>query len=85
MDALDPTLQRDKHRNYAAASEFEPRPPSRPEQREARPGSFDRLIPHPTGSVTPDGIDPDPANSRGRVSYRVVTRYAWAKSTIAFI
>ncbi|MEO6811079.1 MAG: hypothetical protein ABI353_18370, partial [Isosphaeraceae bacterium] len=73
MDALDPTLHRDEHRIYASAAEFEPRLPSWPEEREAQPDSFDRLIPHLTGLAAPAGIDPDPANGRGRVSYRVVT------------
>lgn len=73
MDALDPTLHRDEHRIYASLSEFEPRLPSWPEERATQPESFDRLIPHQTGLAAAAGIDPDPATSRGRVSYRVVT------------
>jgi SAM-dependent methyltransferase len=73
IDALDATLHADEYRIYACPADYEPRVPAWLEDRNAQPEVFDRLIPHRTGLADPTTLTPDPAASRGRVTYRAVS------------
>jgi SAM-dependent methyltransferase len=69
-DALDISLHPDSYFIYACHASFEPHLPAWPE--DADPASYDRLVPQATGLTQSANLNPDPASSRGRVTYRAV-------------
>jgi SAM-dependent methyltransferase len=69
--AIDPALHLDEFRIYACLADFEPRLPTWPDDRAADPSVMDRLIPHRTTLVQPEG--PAPTLPVGRVRYKTVT------------
>jgi SAM-dependent methyltransferase len=71
IDALDPGLYLEGYKVYACLAGSEPRLPGWPDEVQRDPLAIERLIPHATGLVAPAEVGPDPAVSRGKVSWRV--------------
>lgn len=73
IDALDPAMHLETYRIHLCLPEFEPRTPSWPEDRQAHPETFDRLIPHVTGLARPMDAAPPPSLPSGPAMYVAVT------------
>jgi SAM-dependent methyltransferase len=72
IDALDPSALGDAYHLYACPAGSSPSLPDWPRARRDDPGSFDRLIPHPTGLARVEARSPTAA-AQGRTLFRTVS------------
>ncbi len=74
IDVLEPSTHPHEYSIYGCLATFEPRYPGWPDELASKgDAALADLIPHRSGLAAPAAISPDPAEPRGRITYRTST------------